>query len=56
MSDGRILQVDTPDKIINSSRNAEVASLFGEAQTFEGSVSDGVFNSEAGPFQITDFA
>lgn len=52
MSDGRILQVDTPDKIINSPRNAEVASLFGEAQTFEGSVSDGVFNSEAGPFQL----
>tara|TARA_B100000678_G_scaffold230534_1_gene198969 strand:+ start:24208 stop:25257 length:1050 start_codon:yes stop_codon:yes gene_type:complete len=43
MSEGRILQVGTPDEIINLPSQADVATLFGEAQNFAGEIRNGNF-------------
>ena len=52
MSDGQILQAATPDAVVNQPVNAEVASLFGEAQRFDGQISDNALMTAAGRFDL----
>ncbi len=56
MSKGRILQVDEPDKVINEPVCAEVATLFGDAQSFDGHVEGDEFVCAAGRFGLGEVA
>ena len=53
MSDGQILQAATPDMVVNQPVNAEVASLFGGAQRFEGEIIENALVTPAGSFDLT---
>ncbi|MAK62904.1 MAG: ABC transporter [Ponticaulis sp.] len=52
MSDGVISQADRPDIVVNKPVNAGVASLFGEAQSFDGKIQDDHFVMSSGRLKL----
>ena len=52
MSDGRILQVGTPEDIIEQPLAPDVAHLFGEAQMLDGEIDGDFLNTPIGRFRI----
>ena len=56
MGQGTVLQAGTPQTIVNNPNCAEVARLFGEAQTISGSIEDGAFICDLGRIGLPEQA
>jgi iron(III) transport system ATP-binding protein len=56
MDEGRILQCDRPIELYRTPATALVASLFGDAQTFQAQVANGIANFDYGTLPASGFA